>query len=557
MSREIQSDLLGRQLGLYELVDVVGSGPYGTVYRARDLKEVEAWRAVKVMMGPIADLTTFKFRLPNEMRTAVQLSHPHILPVYQFGSDEGLQYVAMEYVDSVSLDVQLRQVTPERRYSDPAVHQCLRSIARALDYANSQRVVHANVKPSNILLRTGDRHPLLTDFCIARAVSVERIAEAGITIDCAFRSPEQCAAPGVDATPASDVYSLAAVLWYVTTGSPPFGSGMEARAGHVDGALPDLKLVAPHVPPGLPAVLARGLAKAPGQRYQRADHLVREFISAAAAPAVPVAVTVPAPTVRTPFTPVVQTAAPVTPSPSPPPPPPPVPGPRPRPQTARRTFFAPAAAIELRHTAEWRPFPGEVREKPEENLVLLWIMGALLAAILVATTASGLLGSLLRPGATTSARAGTPPPVAPTIAATAPPVTARGSLPAPVAGLIGNPMRVAGMRVTVVSEAASAPGARPVPSPRPGERFFAVEVLYENASGRPSIVSPYDWVVTDSSGTVYGAVEPGLPSDLTERMLPNGGEARGLVGFVVPQSASGLSLHYASEVGDEGAVVQL
>src|SRR5262252_8538898 len=180
MSRDIAQDLLGRLLGQYELVDVVGSGPYGTVFRARDLKELsEAWRALKVMVGPIADLTTFKFRLPIEMRTAVQLSHPNILPVYQFGSDEGLQYVAMEYVDSVSLDVQLRQVTPERRYSDPAVHQCLRSIARALDYANSQRVVHANVKPSNILLRTGDRHPLLTDFCIARAVSVERIAEAG------------------------------------------------------------------------------------------------------------------------------------------------------------------------------------------------------------------------------------------------------------------------------------------------------------------------------------------------------------------------------------------
>src|SRR5215469_16760623 len=288
MSRDIAQDLLGRLLGPYELVDIVGSGPYGTVFRAHDLKEqAEGWRALKVMVGPIADLTTFKFRLPIEMRTAVLLSHPNIVPVYQFGSDEGRQYVAMEYVESVSLDDHLRQLSLTLRLTDPTVQQSLRNIARALDYAHAQRVVHGNVKPSNVLLRAAGGHALLTDFCVARAVTVERIAEAGLAIDCAFRSPEQCRPSPPDLTPASDLYSLAALLWYVAAGVPPCGSGMEARAAHVQGLVPDLRQAAPHVPAGLASVLARGLALSPEQRYPRADQLVRDFVNAVTAPPPP------------------------------------------------------------------------------------------------------------------------------------------------------------------------------------------------------------------------------------------------------------------------------
>src|SRR5215469_15558743 len=165
MSRDISHDLLGRLLGPYELVDVVGSGPYGTVFRARDLKEQgEAWRALKVMVGPIADLTTFKFRLPIEMRTAVQLSHPNIVPVYQFGSDEGRQYVSMEFVDSMTLADHLSTLPLTQRLTDPTVQQSLREVARALDHAHAQRVIHGNVKPTNVLLRTAGGHALLTDF---------------------------------------------------------------------------------------------------------------------------------------------------------------------------------------------------------------------------------------------------------------------------------------------------------------------------------------------------------------------------------------------------------
>src|SRR5262252_2181666 len=501
MSRDISQDLLGRLLGSYELVDVVGSGPYGTVFRARDLKELsEAWRALKVMVGPIADLTTFKFRLPIEMRTAVQLSHPNIVPVYQFGSDEGRQYVAMEYVECVSLDDHLRQLPLTLRLTDPTVQQSLRDVARALDYAHAQRVVHGNVKPSNVLLRAGGGNALLTDFCIARAVTVERIAEAGLAIDCAFRSPEQCRASPTDLTPASDLYSLAALLWYVATGVPPCGTGMEARAAHVQGLVPDLRDVAPHVPAGLAAVLARGLALSPEQRYPRADQLVRDFVNAVTAPPPPSPPAPPPPS--PPPVPTVVTApvtAPLTtpvavpggawtppetavPPPPPPPPRPPVLGTR---RPPPRTY---SPRTELRYAPEWRPFPSETVEPGRRGFGLSWQIAAIAAGLLVVIVGLLLYLGSLRPGPSTGARPGVPPPTGTTVVAPPP----LNGLPAPVMGTLGNQLRVAGIRLTVVSAATGVQGVRPSPAPDPGESFYVVEVLYANASGRPAVVSPFD-----------------------------------------------------------------
>jgi serine/threonine-protein kinase len=564
MSRDISQDLLGRLLGSYELVDIVGSGPYGTVFRARDLKEQsEAWRALKVMVGPIADLTTFKFRLPIEMRTAVQLSHPNIVPVYQFGSDEGRQYVAMEYVESVSLDAHLRQLPLTLRLTDPTVQQCLRDVARALDYAHAQRVVHGNVKPSNVLLRAGGGHALLTDFCIARAVTVERIAEAGLAIDCAFRSPEQCRASPPDLTPASDLYSLAALLWFVAAGVPPCGTGMEARAAHAQGLVPDLREVAPHVPAGLPAVLARGMALSPEQRYPRADQLVRDFVNAVTAPPPPL----PAPPPPPPPPPIVPTvvtaplATPVTvpggawmpPATPVPPPPPPPPSAAPRPPvlaTRRPPVRTYSPRTELRYAPEWRPFPSEAVEPGPRGFGLSWQIAAIAAGLLVVLVGLLLYLGSLRPGPSSSARTGVPPPTGSTVVPPPP-----NGLPAPVTGTLGSQVRVAGIRLTVVSAATGVQGVRPSRAPDPGDSFYVVEVLYENSSGRPVVVSPFDWTLTDQAGKVYSPEAPGLPSDLTDRLLPSGGEARGLIGFVVPAGASGLTLHYSAEQGDDSAIV--
>src|SRR6266545_6938159 len=370
MSDEVVNSFLGRQLGPCELLDVVGSGTYGTVFRARDTTQANVWRAVKVLVGPVADVTAFKFRLPQEIRRAITLSHPHVVPVYRFGSEEGLQYVVMEFVESVSLAGLLRQAPVETRHADPTIHQCLRQVAAALDYAHAQRVVHADVNPANILLRRPDRHALVTDFCIGRAVPLDRLAELGIAFDCAYRSPEQCAPSPSDLTAAADVYALAAVLWHVVTGAPPFGTGMEARARHVSEPLPELSRAGAQLPSGLQEVLARGLAKPPGDRHQRASQLVREFISAAAGRApVPTRPQPPAPAPA----PVVAPPVPVAPAPVPsgpaisaPPAPPP----------AERPVYVFDPTRELRESPLWRPHPSAAAAEPPQPAwrLPLWLI---------------------------------------------------------------------------------------------------------------------------------------------------------------------------------------
>ncbi|HXM56737.1 MAG TPA: serine/threonine-protein kinase [Candidatus Dormibacteraeota bacterium] len=562
MSDEAAENFLGRQLGPCELLDVVGTGTYGTVFRARDTTRADAWRAVKVMTGPVAELTAFKFRLPHEIHTAIALSHPHIVPVYRFGSEEGLQYLVMELVDSVTLGDQLRQMPVEGRHADPTIHRWLRQVASALDYAHTNRVVHAGLSPANILLRTPDRQAILTDFCLARAVPLERLAELGVAIDCAYRSPEQCGDSPGELTPASDVYALAAMLWHVTAGAPPFGSGMEARARHVGEPVPQLAQGASRLPAGLQEVLAKGLAKAPGDRHKRASQLVSEFVAAAVGRSqAPVAVPTPAPP---------------PPEPAPPPPPvsvpaaavpvpaaaPPVPVPvaaaaatvaAPRPPLAFASVPAFDTSRELRESPLWRPFPSATPAPVRRSWrPPLWLLASIAAGLLVAVTVVTLVvqsaGSVPR----STARIASPAP--PTSRPTAAPTPRRGTLPAPVTGSVGQPLVLSGVRLTLIT---TTPAVQTQPLLRTNERFVAVELLYENTGRPPAIVNPYDWVLTDDQGHTYGPLLPVQSNDLPQRQLPAGGEARGLVGFAVPTAATGLALHFAAEVGDDTAVFPL
>jgi len=193
----------------------------------------------------------------------------------------------------------------------------------------------------------------------------------------------------------------------------------------------------------------------------------------------------------------------------------------------RRPFLPPGSPLELRYAPEWRPFPTEVAEPSRRGFRLSWQIAAIAAGLLVVVIGLLLYLGSLRPGPSSTATSDVTPPVVPTSVPTTVPATAAppsgNGLPAPVTGSVGSPMRVAGLRLTVVRVTPGVQGARPTPALRPGDRLYVVEVLYENASGRPAVVSPYDWALTDRSGQVYGAVATGLPNDLTDRQLPSGG----------------------------------
>jgi hypothetical protein len=137
-----------------------------------------------------------------------------------------------------------------------------------------------------------------------------------------------------------------------------------------------------------------------------------------------------------------------------------------------------------------------------------------------------------------------------------PAAVASRALPAPVRGAVGSPMRLAGLRLTVLGVD---PGALPPPSARmdTGDRFVTVRLQYQADGGGPAIVSPYDWVVSDASGATYAPVTNGVDGALPDRELARNQGVRGQVGFVVPRTAQGLVLHFGAERGDESAQVAL
>ena len=235
-----------------------------------------------------------------------------------------------------------------------------------------------------------------------------------------------------------------------------------------------------------------------------------------------------------------------------------MPAARPTLPPTRRTFMPSGGPVELRYAPEWRPFPSEAAEPRPRSFGLSWQIAAIGAGVLVVLIGLLLYLGSLRPGPESSARPTTQTPVT---SGTPPPVTAgpsNGSLPAPVSGSIGRQMRLGDLRVTVLSSSTSTANVHPSPTPPAGDLLYVVNVLYENSSRSQAVaVSPYDWAVTDKAGLVYGPVPTGLPDDLTERQVPPGGEARGVVGFVIPASATGLAVHFGTEVGDEGAVVPI
>jgi serine/threonine protein kinase, bacterial len=504
-------DLVGRQVGPYRLESVIGAGPHGQVYLARHAA-LGVTRAVKVIRAAGVEQPQFRARFLQEAKTAANLFHPNIVPVHDFGVEGSVAYLVMEHVDSTSLSDRLAGLPVPQRVGDSALHGWIRDVAAALDHAHAFGVIHRDLTPANVLIRSADERALVTDFGIARALADSGIGDDALGTGAAYRSPEQCR--GVQGlTTLSDVYSFAAILYEIATGSPPFGRGPAALAGHLEKAPPPTRLAGPHLPAGVDAVLARGLAKAPEDRQRTAGELATALLGALGE--VADATRPPDPTthaaVEPAFSPVWR--PPVIerePPPAPPPPPP-----------------APARSPRIRRPA-------------------LVALGALVVVVLAAGL--GVLGVGAIGRLTARPPAATPPAAAPPIAAVAPAST---DLPRPVQGSIGRPMTVSGARLTVVSVDTD---ARPPP---PAGRLVAIEVAYEDVGDGTVSVSPFDWSVTDDSGAVYQALERGASGDLPQVQLTPRRTARGVIAFVVPRQAGGIVLHYSAERGDATATVGL
>jgi len=254
--------------GRYTLERELGEGGMATVYLAHDVKH-DRRVAIKVLRPELAAIVGAE-RFLAEIRTTANLHHPHILPLFDSGEADSFLYYVMPYVQGESLRHRL-----DREKQLPvadAVH-IAKAVAGALDHAHRQGVIHRDIKPANILLQDGE--PVVSDFGIALAVSAAgggRLTETGLSLGTPYyMSPEQAAADR-DPGPASDVYSLACVIYELIAGDPPYtGSTAQAVLARIltDRARP-LTELRETVPSNVAAAVARALAKVPADRFESA-----------------------------------------------------------------------------------------------------------------------------------------------------------------------------------------------------------------------------------------------------------------------------------------------
>ena len=287
MPVDLLFDRLARALaGRYTLVRELGRGGMATVYLGTDVK---LGRRVAIkLLAPATRAYLGSDRFQREVLLAAQLSHPHIVPLFEADEADGLLFYVMEYVEGESLRQRLSRQGPLP--VDDAV-RIAGEVGDALQYAHENGVIHRDIKPENILLSRG--HALVTDFGIAKLMEERGSAEgpaltgAGVAVGTvAYMSPEQ-ASGDEHIDPRSDVYSLAAVLYEMLAGEAPFTgpSAQTITARLISNPPRPIRIVRPGLPVHLERALVRGLAKQPGDRPRTARAFVDSLSGPTPAPA--------------------------------------------------------------------------------------------------------------------------------------------------------------------------------------------------------------------------------------------------------------------------------
>ena len=274
----------GLRLGPYEVMDAIGRGGMGEVYRARDTR-LGRTVAIKVLPAHVATNTDLKQRFEREARTLATISHPHICPVFDVGAQDGLDYLVMEHLEGETLAARLaRGPLP----LDQAL-RCAIDVADALDQAHRRGIVHRDLKPGNIMLTT--RGAVLLDFGLAKrtvAGAVTGLTAVGsptapltaagtILGTLHYMAPEQI--QGKEADTRSDIFALGAVVYEMVTGTRAFDgdSAADVVAAVLEREPPPLSTRQPVTPRSLDRVVKTCLAKDPEHRWQSAGDLVREL----------------------------------------------------------------------------------------------------------------------------------------------------------------------------------------------------------------------------------------------------------------------------------------
>jgi serine/threonine protein kinase, bacterial len=274
----------------FTIVRLLGSGGMGEVYLARHPR-LPRQDALKVLPTSVSADDEFRERFNREADLAATLWHPHIVGVHDRGEFEDRLWISMDYVEGTDAARLSREQYPEGMPVADVV-AIVSAVAEALDYAHEQRLLHRDVKPANILLtdpRNGERRILLADFGIARhADDVTGLTATNMTIgSVSYTAPEQLMGEDLDGR--ADQYALAATAFHLLTGAPPYPhtNPTVVISRHLNTPAPTVSATKPQLAE-LDDVLAKALAKQPGDRYDNCQAFARAFADASTAEAAPV-----------------------------------------------------------------------------------------------------------------------------------------------------------------------------------------------------------------------------------------------------------------------------
>ena len=269
-AQELLERLRIATLGEYDILGELGRGGMATVYLAHELS-LDRKVAIKVMLPAMLTGAGMVERFKREARTAANLSHPNIIPIYTVREAEGLIFCVIKLVEGTPLDAVMRELS---QLPIPMVQGILAQVGGALGYAHRHGVIHRDIKPGNILI-DDEGWAVVTDFGIAKVVASTGLTSTGMAVGTpTYMSPEQATADEV--TGASDQYSLGVVAYEMLAGRPPFvaGSMVALMYSHNHDDPPSLKLFRHDVPEQLCNAVMRMLRKAPDERFPTMEDAV-------------------------------------------------------------------------------------------------------------------------------------------------------------------------------------------------------------------------------------------------------------------------------------------
>jgi serine/threonine protein kinase len=267
------------RVGKYRILAHIATGGMGSVYKARD-EGLDRVVALKVLAPELSDNEVVLERFRREAKHAAKLSHRNIVTLYECGEDQGLHFLAMEFVEGIDLGDYIKR---RNQLQPNEARRILKQACKALDHAHSQGLTHRDIKPSNFLLaRENDVTVVkLTDFGLARNANDKqfRVTRDGTTVGTVdYLSPEQARDSDL-ADVRSDIYSLGCTFYHMLAGRPPFSEGGlgERIYKHLASEPQDVRELNPEVPATLWTILKKMLAKVPDARYQTPAEVLHDL----------------------------------------------------------------------------------------------------------------------------------------------------------------------------------------------------------------------------------------------------------------------------------------